>query len=145
MAARARARAGLAAAGALLACLGLLAGCGQVPADVFIVTRTGSTPHARLTLLVDEEGNVHCNGRAAPHKLSDAEIVHAEGIQEDLQTLASQNATLAPKPGSVMSYEVRDENGSVRFADNSAGQPKALHELALFVLKTAQQVCGLPE
>ncbi len=142
----AAARAGVAGAGVLLACLGLLAGCGQVrPADVFIVTRTGSTPHARLTLLVDEEGNVHCNGRAAPRKLSDAEIVHAEGIQEDLQSLASQNATLAPKPGSVMSYGVRDENGTVHFADNSAGQPKVLHELALFVLKTAQQVCGLPE
>ena len=42
-------------------------------------------------------------------------------------------------------YGVRDENGTVHFADNSCGQPKVLHELALFVLKTAQQVCGLPE
>ncbi|HTY96001.1 MAG TPA: hypothetical protein VMB91_03100 [Solirubrobacteraceae bacterium] len=139
-------RARLAASAAALACLAVLTGCGEVqPADVFIVTRTGSTPHAHLTLLVDEEGTVHCNGTAAPHKLSDHELVHAEGIQEDLQNLASQNATLAPEPGSVMSYRVRDENGTVHFSDNSAGQPKVLHELALFVLKTAQQVCGLPE
>ncbi len=139
-----RARLGL--GGALLAGVGLLGGCGGVSAgDIFIVTRTGSTPHAALTLLVDEEGNVHCNGRPAPHKLSDAELVHARGIQEDLQSLASQNATLGARPGSVMSYGVRDENGSVHFADNSAAQPKVLHELALFVLKTAQQVCGLPE
>ncbi len=135
----------LATAAAMLAGAGLLGGCGASPADIFIVTRTGSTPHARLTLLVDEEGNVHCNGRAAPRKLSDAELVRAHGIQEDLESLASRHATLAPRPGSVMSYRIRDENGSVGFADNSAAQPKALHELALFVLKTAQQVCGLPE
>ncbi len=139
-----RARLGL--GGVLLAAVGLLGGCGGVSAgDIFIVTRTGSTAHAGLTLLVDEEGNVHCNGRRAPHKLSDAELVHARGIQEDLQSLASQHATLGARPGSVMSYGVRDENGTVHFADNSAAQPKVLHELALFVLKTAQQVCGLPE
>jgi hypothetical protein len=33
----------------------------------------------------------------------------------------------------------------VRFSDNSANQPKALHELALFVLRAAQQTCHLPE
>ncbi len=135
----------LAGAG-VLAGVGLLGGCGTVaPGDLFIVTRTGSTPHAALTLLLDEEGNVHCNGRAAARKLSDAELVRARGIQEDLQSLASRHATLAPMPGSVMSYGVRDENGSVHFADNSAAQPKVLHELALFVLRAAQQVCGLPE
>ncbi len=139
-------RARLGVGGALLAGVGLLGGCGGVSAgDIFIVTRTGSTPHAGLTLLVDEEGNVHCNGRPAPRKLSDAELVRARGIQEDLQSLASQHATLGARPGSVMSYGVRDEDGTVHFADNSAAQPKVLHELALFVLKTAQQVCGLPE
>jgi hypothetical protein len=137
----------LPAAGTALALvLVLLGGCGGAqPADVFIVSRTGTTPHAGLTLLVDEEGTVHCNGTAAPRKLSDDELVRARGIQEDLQSLASRHATLTPKPGSVMSYGVRDENGSVHFADNSAGQPKVLHELALFVLQTAQRVCGLPE
>jgi hypothetical protein len=135
----------LAVAAALVAGAGLLAGCGGVQAaDLFIVTRTGAAPHARLTLLVNEEGKVHCNGTRA-RNLSDAELVKARGIQEDLQSLTSQNASLAPRPGSVMSYSLRDGEGSVHFADNSAGQPKVLHELALFVLKTAQQVCGLPE
>jgi hypothetical protein len=132
-------------AAVLAALLALLAGCGNQAADLFVVTRTGATPDAHLTLLVDEEGNVHCNGRAASRKLSDSQIVTARAIQEDLESLASRNATLAARPGSVMSYTIRDPNGTVRFSDNSAGQPKALHELALFVLKTAQQVCGLPE
>lgn len=132
-------------AAVLAVLLALLVGCGNQAADLFVVTRSGDTPDAHLTLLVDEEGNVHCNGRAAPRKLSDPEIITARAIQENLESLASRNATLAPRPGSVMSYTIRDPNGTVSFSDNSAGQPKALHELALFVLKTAQQVCGLPE
>ena len=130
---------------ALLAAMAVLAGCGGVQAaDLFEITRTGSTPHANLVLLVDEEGKVRCNGESKG-KLDDAELVKARGIQEDLQKPASQHTSLAPRLGSVFSYSVRDENGSVRFADNSTGQPKVLHELALFVLSTSQQVCGLPE
>ena len=40
-------------------------GCGggiKAP-DLFIVQRTGGAPRARLTLLVNEEGGVQCNGR----------------------------------------------------------------------------------
>ena len=50
------------------ACRGpaLLAGCSGVkPADLFLVTRTGAVPGAPLTLLVNEEGGVTCNGHAS--------------------------------------------------------------------------------
>jgi hypothetical protein len=121
------------------------AGCGGVSAaDLFIVQRSGSGPNARLTMLVNEEGRVTCNGGPTRH-LSDAQLVRARGIQEDLHGPASSGLVLPPQPGSVLSYSVRDENGTVRFSDNSAGQPKVLRELALLVLQVAQQVCGLPE
>jgi hypothetical protein len=45
----------------------------------------------------------------------------------------------------VTSYYVRDEAGTVRFSENSPGQPAVLRRLALFVLQTAQQVCHLPQ
>jgi hypothetical protein len=135
-----------------LSLLGLtsLAACGGVSApDLFIVQRSGSGPGAKLTLLVNEEGRVHCNGTGARNgrklKLSDSGLVQARAIQEDLKEAASEHLSLPPGPGSVLSYAVRDENGSVHFGDNSTGQPKVLRELALFVLRTAQQVCGLPE
>jgi hypothetical protein len=139
----------LALAASLLALVSLAA-CGGVTApDLFIVQRSGSGPHARLTLLVNEEGRVHCNGRGTRNgrklKLSDAALVQARAIQEDLKEPASEGLSLSPGRGSVLSYSVRDENGSVRFSDNSSGQPKVLRELALFVLQTAQRVCGLPE
>ncbi len=134
---------------ALLACAAaatLAAGCGGnvEAADLFVVTRGGSSPHAALTLLVNEEGVVHCNGRPAG-KLADQQIVKARGITEDLEKPASQQLSLPARPDSVFSYRVRDANGTVSFADNSPGQPKVLRELALFVLQTSQHLCKLPE
>ncbi|MEA2210011.1 MAG: hypothetical protein QOF54_2488 [Solirubrobacteraceae bacterium] len=134
---------------AALAALALaIAGCGGVKApDLFLVQRSGSGPHAALTLLVDEEGGVRCNGvarrGARKLKLSDSQLVQARAIQEDLQEPSARHVSLAPGAASVLSYDVRDEKGSVRFSDDSAGQPKVFRELALFVLQTAQHVCGL--
>jgi hypothetical protein len=120
-----------------------LAGCGGITApDLFIVNRTGSGAGGPLTLLVNEEGVVHCNGTMAP-KLSDSQLVQARAIQEDLHDPASKHLSLPPMPGSVLSYYVRDQDGTVRFSDNSRAQPPVLRNLALFVLQTAQQVCHL--
>jgi hypothetical protein len=131
---------------ALLAVLGA-GGCGGggiVSPDLFIVTRSGSGPHAKLTLLVNEEGAVHCDsGREL--RLSDPQIINARVIQEELHGPASEHLSLAPRPGSVLRYFVRDQDGSVSFSDNSARQPKVLRQLQLFVLQAAQQVCHLPE
>ena len=135
---------------AVLAGCAALAGCGGISApDLFVVKRTGSGPHAKLALLVNEEGGVHCNGvgASAGHKLklSDPALVEARAIQEDLEEPSANHVSLAPGAKSVLSYYVRDEHGFVRFSDDSAGQPKVFRQLALFVLQTAQRVCHLPE
>ncbi len=137
-------RAGATALSLALGCAALC-GCGGVrAADLFVVTRSGSSPHAQLTLLVNEEGGVSCNG-GRTLKLTDGELVKARAIQEEVQSQATQHLTLPPRPKSVYSYLLRDENGSVRFADNSAGEPTVLRELQLFVLTVAQQICRAPE
>jgi hypothetical protein len=133
-----------------LAAAALLDGCGGVTApDLFIVQRSGSGAGAKLTLLINEEGRVSCNGVASASgrklKLGDAQLVEARALQEDLREPASKHISLAPSPKSVLSYRLRDENGTVSFSDNSAGQPQVFHRLALFVLQTAQRVCHLPE
>lgn len=120
-----------------------LVGCGGFKApDLFIVQRSGSVAGASLTLLVNEEGGVTCNG-GAPLKLSDAQLIQARALQEELQGPSSSNLSLPAGAGSVLQYHLRDENGSVRFADNSPGQPPVLRKLALFVLQVAQGVCRL--
>lgn len=131
--------------GLAIAASAALAGCGGIKApDLFIVKRSGSTPQARLTLLVNEEGGVSCNG-GPELKLSDPQIVKARAIQEELHDPATHNLSLPARPGSVLAYSVRDQDGTVTFADNSSAQPKVLRSLALFVLDTAQLVCRLPE
>ena len=92
---------------------------------------------------MNEEGGVRCNG-GTTRKLSDSRLVEARAIQEDLHDPASRHMSLPAGARSVLSYYLRDENGSVRFSDNSPGQPAVLRRLALFVLQTAQQVCHLP-
>ncbi|HEY3971242.1 MAG TPA: hypothetical protein VGL79_07560, partial [Solirubrobacteraceae bacterium] len=136
--------------GALLAglfvCGVLLAGgCGGVLSpDLFIVYRSGSVPGAKLTMLVNEEGVVHCDNGPA-HHLSDPQIIEARTIQENLEEPAAKHESLSAEPGSVLSYYLRDANGTVRFSDNSPHQPTAMRKLAGFVLTVAQSVCGLPQ
>jgi len=128
---------------ALAAAIVLIAGCGGIEApDLFIVERSG--PGARLTVLVNEQGSLRCNG-GRELTLSEPQIVQARAIQEELKTPASEHTSLPARAGSVFGYYLRDENGSVSFADNSAGQPKVFRNLALFVLQVAQQNCKLPQ
>jgi hypothetical protein len=128
-----------------VAAASVVGGCGGITApDLFVVQRSGGEAAARLTLLVNEEGGVRCNG-GRKLKLSDSQLVEAREIKDDLQDAAAKHISLAPRAKSVFSYYVRDENGSVRFSDNSAGQPAVFRRLTLFVLQTAQQVCHLPE
>jgi hypothetical protein len=123
----------------------LAAGCGGLKApDLFLVERYGAAPGARLTLLVNEEGGVRCNG-GTTLKLSDPQLIEARAIQEDLHGPASAHLSLPARPGSVLSYEVRDESGAVRFSDDSYPAPAVLRRLALFALQTAQRVCHLPD
>ncbi|HTA15229.1 MAG TPA: hypothetical protein VK781_10285 [Solirubrobacteraceae bacterium] len=138
-----------AAALAVVSGLAMLVGCGGVLSpDLFIVYRTGSAPAAKLTVLVNEEGVVHCTPdptHPGAHHLSDAQIIEARDIQEDLEEPASKHESLPAAPGSVLSYYLRDQNGSVRFSDNSPHQPAVMRKLAGFVLSVAQGVCQLPQ
>jgi hypothetical protein len=131
---------------ATLAAAAVLTGCGEsveLP-DLFLVQRTGGLPGEKLTVVVNEGGTVHCDNGPA-RQLSDPQLVLARGITEELQSASAKHLSLPPRPGSVFSYYVRDAEGTLRFADNSAGQPSALHHLAYLVLEVAQKVCGLSQ
>ncbi|MGH2854917.1 MAG: hypothetical protein ACRDLF_12090 [Solirubrobacteraceae bacterium] len=146
------ATAALLAASVVAVLAALLAGCGasvELP-DLFVVQRSGSVRGAPLTLVVNEGGSVRCGrgpvrptGRGATRQLSDPQLVEARGLSEELQGPSAKHLTLPPRPGSVFRYYVRDAEGAVRFADNSAGQPSVLRHLAYFVLEVAEKVCGL--
>jgi hypothetical protein len=134
------------AASALAGCLGSCGESVELP-DLFVVQRSGGGSGGQLTVVVNEGGAVHCyqsSARRGPsHQLSDPQLVLARGIQEELQSPSAKHLVLPARAGSVFSYYVRDAEGTVRFSDNSAGQPSVLHHLAYFVLEVQQQVCHL--
>lgn len=137
------------AAPVLAVAAAVLAGCGGPSPDLFVVERTGAVPGARLTLVVDDGGFVRCNG-GERHAISSAQLITAREIARtingdgDKPGLADRKLALPPRPGSVLRYDVRAEDGSVSFADTSAGQPHDLYRLADLTRELAKQVCGLP-
>lgn len=133
----------------------LLTACGTPSADLFVVSRTGTVPGARLVLHVSDGGYVTCND-GAQKEISSDQLIQARGIVHLLQADDEKGRDqgkdgpidvglrLAPRAGSVLRYSVRGEHGTVAFADNSAGQPPVFYALALFTRTIAKGVCGLP-
>jgi hypothetical protein len=137
---RAASRALVASAGVALA----VAGCGAgAPAhDLFLVQRAGAIPGARLALRVTDDGRASCN-RGALVDITSAQLIAARELQRDLEPLAKRRFALAPGRGSVLRYRVVLEDGAVRFADDSRGQPPAFFRLAKLTRDVARGSCGL--
>jgi hypothetical protein len=132
-------RAALAALAAGLA----LAGCGTEGHDLFVVERAGSIPGARLTLRVTDDGRASCN-RAPLVDITSAQLIDARDLERDLTPLARRGVALVPGRGSVLRYRVVLEDGSVRFADTSRGQPPPLFRVAKLTRDIARGAGRLP-
>ena len=125
--------------GALLV---LFAGCGATSPDLFVLTRAGSLPGARLTLLVNDGGTVRCNG-GAPRALSDPQLLAARRAQEDVADDAKKGLTLPARAGSLLRFRIRTQDGTVTFSDVDAAARPELGRLIAFTRSVAQDVCGL--
>jgi hypothetical protein len=127
-------------AAALLVVLAL-AGCGAAPADLFLVKRTGSGRNARLTMRVQDDGYVFCNGRQ--HQLSSRQLLDARALARDLATEAQLHVELPPGPGSVLAYTVSLQDGRVAFSDTSRPLPAAFARLTAYTADISESVCGI--
>jgi hypothetical protein len=131
-----------AAAAGLAAAALLLAGCGSEAHDLFLVQRGGQVPGARLALRVTDDGRASCN-RGPLVDITSAQLIAARELQRDLEPLAKRRFALPPGRGSVLRYRVVLEDGAVRFADDSRGQPAALFRLAKLTRDVARGPCRL--
>jgi len=127
---------------AALAAALALAGCGTTPPDLFLLTRAGSLPGARLTLLVNDGGTVRCNG-GAQRALSDPQLLAARRVQEDVADDARKDLTLPARAGSLLRFRIRTQDGTVTFSDVDAGARPELGRVIAFTRTVAQGVCGL--
>jgi hypothetical protein len=118
------------------------AGCGSEAHDLFLVQRGGTVPCARLALRVTDDGRASCNRRPLVD-ITSAQLIAARELQRDLEPLAKRRFALPPGHGSVLRYRVVLEDGAVRFADDSRGQPPALFRLAKLTRDVARGPCRL--
>jgi hypothetical protein len=140
----------LATTATVLAALVLAAcGGGGPPADLFVVSRTGTIPGAKLTLRLIDDGGVSCNG-GPRHDITSSQLITARELRRELNGEKEEDTGLAEKhldlpPGHItsLSYRVRSENGTVAFSDTSAHQPQAFYRIAKLTRDVAQGSCGL--
>ena len=132
------------AAAAVLVALAALAisACGSEACDLFLITRSGDVPGARLTLRITDDGRASCNGKPLVDVTS-AQLISARETERDLGKPAKAQLRLAPGPQSVFSYRVRTQDGGVAWSDDSARQPAVLFKLAQLTRNVAKGPCHL--
>ena len=119
-----------------------LAGCGlnvRSP-DLFVMTRTGAGK--TLTLLVNDDGTIRCNG-GQPKHLSDQMLLQARDLATSLDDDAKAKLQIAAEARSVTFYTVKLQDGKITFPDVAARTHKELAQAELFAVQTAQGPCGL--
>jgi hypothetical protein len=132
------------AAAAVLAAFAALAtaACGSEARDLFLVTRSGDIPGARLTLRITDDGRASCNGRPLVD-ITSAQLITARETERDLEKPSKAQLRLAPGRQSVFSYRVRTEEGNASWSDDSRRQPPVLFKLAKLTRDVARGPCHL--
>ena len=119
----------------------LVAGCGTASPDLFEVRRSGEDRAANLTMVVNDGGQVTCNGRE--HELDADRLLRARELSRELAEPAELGVELPPGPGGNLSSRVRMEAGTIAFSDTSRSNPPAFNRLAAFTKDVAERVCGI--
>jgi hypothetical protein len=131
-----------ATAAAVLLLTGALGGCGlnvQSP-DLFLLTRTGQG--GKLSLEVSDGGAIRCNGGPA-RIISSARLITARDLAVNLSPDAGHNLDLPAAPGSIYTFRIELQQGTISFSDRDTPGHPNLAQAALFATEAAQQVCGL--
>jgi hypothetical protein len=128
---------------ALAVAAGLLgAGCGADTPDLFLLTRSGTIPGARLTLLVNDGGTVRCDGRAR-RQLPGPLLLDARDVATSLAKDAQHDLVLPRPPRAVLRFRLRSQDGTVTFSDVDAARRPELGKAVGFARAVARDVCGL--
>ncbi len=109
-------------------------------ADVLLLTRTGQG--TRLTLLIGDGGTISCDGRS-PKPLSDSLLIRARDLAVNLAGDATRNLHLPAGPGTIFTYRIKLQTGTVVFSDHDTAHHPLLAQTEVFAAETAQQACNL--
>jgi hypothetical protein len=118
----------------------LVGGCGLAvqSGDDFLLTRVGAG--TRVTLLVNDGGTIRCNGGAAT-PISNALLISARDLVDNLDNDAKQGLNIPSPVGSVYRYTVRMQDGTISFPDTAAAQHTELAGAEEYVLRALAGPC----
>jgi hypothetical protein len=119
-----------------------LSACGLAvqSADLFLLTRTGQG--SKLSLLVNDSGTIRCDGGKS-RPLNDSFLIRARDLSVNLADDAGQHLSLPAGPGTVFSYRIKLQQGTIAFSDRDTAHHPILAQAELFAAQAAQQACGL--
>ena len=109
-------------------------------ADVLLLTRTGQG--STLTLLINDGGTISCDGRAAK-PLNDSLLIRARDLAVNLSADATSNLHLPAGPGTIFTYRIKLQAGTVVFSDHDTMRHPILAQAEVFAAQAAQQACNL--
>lgn len=118
-----------------------LAGCGLnvASADLFLLKRSGAG--GSVSLLVNDGGTIRCNGGPA-RPLSDQQLLNARQLAADLGKDVQSKLRFQRRPGTVYTYTVKVQEGTLTFPDTAAGRHSELARAELFALQALQGPCS---
>jgi hypothetical protein len=123
-----------------MALLALTASCGfdVQQSDLFLLSRTGNG-HSQ-SLLVNNGGTLKCNGSNAK-PLPDALLLRARRLAGTVNRDARRHLQLPSAPGSVYSYRVRLQGGTITFPDTAGRSHPELAQLELLAVQLLNGPC----
>jgi hypothetical protein len=130
----------LAAVATVAAVAAGLSGCGlnvKLP-DLFLLTRT--VGGSKLSLIVNDGGQITCNG-GKQKTLTSSQLITARDLADNLAGDAKAGLTIPASRGSVYSYRVKLQQGTIAFPDRAATTHRYLGRVEAFALQAAQQYC----
>jgi hypothetical protein len=124
---------------AALAASALIAGCGGGAGDLMSIQITGGPTAEMHTVVVSGDGRGSCD-RGPLKELPSARVLDARTIAREVADFARKAATYPTKAG-ARRYELRTNDGVVRWSEGSPGVPKVLPMAQLLALQLEQLVC----
>jgi hypothetical protein len=131
----------IAAAIAAIAAVALTAcGLNVSTPDLFLLTRTGQGNP--LTLLVNDDGTIRCNGGKAK-MLANQLLLQARDLSSTLDKDARRSLRLPRTANTVFDYTIKLPDGTITFPDRAGASRPELAQAQLFAVQAAQSACGL--
>jgi hypothetical protein len=124
---------------AALAASALIAGCGGGAGDLMSIQITGGPTAEKHTVVVSGDGRGSCD-RGALKELPSQRVIDARAVARDAADFARKAATYPSKAG-TRRYEVRTNDGVVRWSEGSPGIPSVLPRAQLLALQLEQLLC----